>query len=460
MRPEGTAPLGVRQLLDALDAGRLDPVAVTEDCLRRIDTLDGRIRAFTWVDADGARATARERARQLDDGVRVGPLHGVPIAVKELIDVATAPAEYGSQARLGARAAADATVVTRLREAGAVIIGTTRSHEFGWGITTQHPVRGGTRNPVALDRVPGGSSGGAAAAVATGMVPACLATDTGGSIRIPSAFCGVAGVKPTFGSVPRAGVVPLAPSLDTIGVIARRVTDLWPVLAAMGHQDPGAGSLPDLRYPLGLTGVTIGIAPRLVSGPSDGLRSACYDEALDVCARLGAELTEVDTPAAQDIRAVFTVIQGFEAVRTHTQDLALYPQRRHSYGEDVAARLDAASSITEHDYVTAREEGERLRARLVTACRAVDALLTPVSLVAPPLLDSPDTVHVKGRPVATRDAVMGFTVPQNLAGLPAVAFPGPVAADGLPFGLQLTAAPGRERAVLAIAEPLERSMTG
>ena len=451
----GAAPRGVQEALEDLDRGRFDPVKVTEDCLRRIDEMDGLIRAFSWVDAEGALATAHERGRQLADGVRVGPLHGLPIAVKELIDVASAPSEYGSQARAGQFADTDAAVVTRLRAAGAVVVGTTRSHEFGWGITTQHPVRGGTRNPVASDRVPGGSSGGAAAAVAAGMVPACVATDTGGSIRIPSAFCGVAGIKPTFGSVPRAGVVPLAPSLDTVGVIARHVGDLWPVLAVMQGVDPRASDQSRPRCRESLSGVSIGVAPRLVSGVSDGWRSACYDNALDVCAQLGAQLTEVDTPAAEDIRAVFTLIQGFEAMRTHTLTLALYPEHKDRYGADVAARLEWASGITQHEYEMARREGEQLRAQLVEASRTVDACLTPVSLVAPPMLDSPDTVQVRGQTVLTRDAVMGFTVPQNLAGLPAVAFPGALAEDGLPFGLQLTGAPGRDTAVLCIAGLLE-----
>jgi Asp-tRNA(Asn)/Glu-tRNA(Gln) amidotransferase A subunit family amidase len=259
----------VKQLSAAISSGSLDPISATEDCLTRIAELDGAINAFVWVDEAGALAAARALSQELSDGHRRGALHGIPIAVKELIDVAGAPAEYGSEIGKGNVTHVDAEVVSRLRRAGAVIVGTTRSHEFGWGITTQHAVRGGTRNPNALNHVPGGSSGGAGAAVAAGMVPASLATDTGGSIRIPSAFCGVAGIKPTFGRVVRTGVVPMAPSFDTVGVIASYVEDLWPILHEISGRYPGdswqpLAPLPDVapRYLRSLSGLRVGTRRR------------------------------------------------------------------------------------------------------------------------------------------------------------------------------------------------------
>ncbi len=448
--------LGVRELLRAISERSLEPLAATEHCLDRIAAHDGGINAFVWVDTDGAIETAAERGRQLHAGIKVGPLHGLPIAVKELVDVAGAPSEYSSQTRLGERAADDATVVRLLRRAGAVVIGTTRSHEFGWGITTQHSLRGGTRNPCALDRVPGGSSGGAAAAVAAGMVPACVATDTGGSIRIPSAFCGVAGIKPTFGTVPRRGVVPLAPSLDTVGVIARRVDDLWPVLSVMSgvdDEDWRTWSGPPLDS---LRGRTIGIAPRLVGPFADSARLARYENAVDVCGRFGVRVTELSTPTAEDFRAVFALIQGFEAVQSHTTTLGLYPAHKSSYGADVAGRLDWASGITETEYRDAKRQAETLTSELTAALQGADALLTPVALVAAPFLDTPDTVSVDGVLMATRDAIMGFTVPQNVAGLPTVTFRAGLTPDALPFGLQVTCAKRMDRSALGTASLLER----
>ena len=452
---ENAPAMGVRELLEAFRTGALDPLQATQDCLDRIGSRDPQIGAFVWVDTAGALTAAAERSRQLHEGTSIGPLHGLPIAVKELIDVAGAPSEYSSQARLGERAREDAAVVQLLRRAGAVVVGTTRSHEFGWGISTQHATRGGTRNPSAPDRVPGGSSGGAAAAVASAMVPACVATDTGGSIRIPSAFCGVAGIKPTFGTVPRDGVVPLAPSLDTIGVIARQVDDLWPLLAVMqGRNDHEAAVPPpptrDMR------GQTVGFAPALVGVHADASRLALYQAALAACRSCGARLVEVTTPTDEEFRAVFTVVQGFEAVHTHRQTLGLYPELRDQYGPDIAGRLDAAAAITEPQYHAALGQARVLAGRLAEALADVDGLLTPVALVAPPLLGTPDAVTVNGVSVPARDAIMGFTVPQNVAGLPTVTIRAGHAPDGLPFGLQVTGSRGADQDLLSLGALIER----
>jgi len=202
----GWERLGIGGLSQGYLSGRLSPSAVLDDALAGIAAIDDDLSAFVAIDADGARAAA-----ELKRGRWRGQLHGVPIAVKELFDVAHLPATYGSHALAGAVASADAEVIRRLRRAGAVIVGLTRSHEFGWGITTEHPSGAGTRNPWHPDFISGGSSGGSAAAVAAGLIPAALASDTGGSIRIPAALCGVAGIKPTFGRIPRDGCVPLAP---------------------------------------------------------------------------------------------------------------------------------------------------------------------------------------------------------------------------------------------------------
>jgi aspartyl-tRNA(Asn)/glutamyl-tRNA(Gln) amidotransferase subunit A len=462
----GITGLGIRRLSSALAGGTLDAVSLTEHCLARIRHLDGALNAFVWVDEACALDAARQLGRELAAGHRRGPLHGIPIAVKELVDVAGAPSEYGSLARQGCVADIDAEVVTRLRRAGAVIIGTTRSHEFGWGITTQHAGRGGTRNPLALDRVPGGSSGGAAAAVAAGMVPACIATDTGGSIRIPSAFCGVAGIKPTFGRVVRAGVAPLAPSFDTLGVITRYVEDLWLVLDEIAGRFRGdswgaASSLPPSGAPVmlrTLSGVRIGYAPALLSQTTRTPRLVQYEEALQTARRLGAEVLELAVPPAEEMREVFGVLQGCEAVDTHRRVLGLYPSRADLYGVDVRERLDNASSLGLADYLAASRRREQLSAALVSAIRGVDVLLTPVSTVAPPFVDRPDVATFGTHETDLRTAVMGFTVPQNLAGLPTVTFPAGASDDGLPCGLQLTADAGCEATALSVASLLSREL--
>ena len=206
----GWERLGIGGLSQGFLSGRLSPSAALEDALAGIAAINDDLSAFVAIDADGARRAAAAADAELKRGRWRGHLHGVPIAVKELFDVAHLPATYGSHALAGAVASADAEVIRRLRRAGAVIVGLTRSHEFGWGITTQHPSGAGTRNPRHPDFISGGSSGGSAAAVAAGLIPAAVASDTGGSIRIRAAPSGVADSKPTFGRFPRDGCVPLA----------------------------------------------------------------------------------------------------------------------------------------------------------------------------------------------------------------------------------------------------------
>ena len=215
---------------------------------------------------------ARQRSDELSRGEWAGPLHGIPVAIKELFDVEGAIGCYGSTILARRIASSDAAAVARWRAAGAIVVGTTRSHEFGWGITTQHATLGSTLNPWNTDRVPGGSSGGSAAAVAAGMVPLALGSDTGGSIRIPACFCGIAGIKPTYGLVSKRGAVSLAPSLDHPGPLARTVTDLAIGLAAMaGYDASDPSTLPDptafgpgesRRCPVSGSGVAADLHPR------------------------------------------------------------------------------------------------------------------------------------------------------------------------------------------------------
>ena len=272
-------------------AGETDPSEVLAATLERIDRLDGALGAFAEVTAERATAEAAERTAELRRGESRGPLHGVPVAVKELFDVAGAVGDYGSEVLAGRVPDADAELVRRLRAAGAVIVGVTRSHELGWGITSQHARRSSPRNPWNLNRVPGGSSGGSAAAVAAGMVPAAVASDTGGSVRIPATFCGVAGIKPTLGRISRTGGLALAPTLDTPGVVAGRVEDLWPMLAAMSGPHPGdpaalADPLPVAVDPgsfaAGLAGVRVGLAPCAAGAPCRGAREPPQDSTAPV----------------------------------------------------------------------------------------------------------------------------------------------------------------------------------
>jgi aspartyl-tRNA(Asn)/glutamyl-tRNA(Gln) amidotransferase subunit A len=457
---------GLGGLSQAYLSGQLTPSAVVAATLARIAAVDKELCSFAAIDADRACQAATAADAELRSGRWRGPLHGVPIAVKELFDVEGLPAAYGSQARGGAVAAADAEVVRRLRRAGAIIVGLTRSHEFGWGITTQRPDGTGTRNPRNPDFIPGGSSGGSAAAVAAGLVPAAVATDTGGSIRIPAALCGVAGVKPTFGRVPRDGSVPLAPSLDTPGFIARTPEDLVPLLeatAGWSAADPAtriARMASPGPSPASLAGRRVGVSPGLLGPAIAAPHAAAYQRALDVLADLGAAIVELALPSAAEYREVFGVIQMAEAYDVHHRRLALFPARAQAYGEDVRQRLERGRSIGIGAYLAACDRRLHLVAALDDALASVDVMVTPVNPGTPPRRADPDHVLAPdGNRRPFRDVIMGYTVPQNLAGVPTVTVRAGTDGLGLPCGIQLTAARGQELSALRLAEVLDRELS-
>jgi aspartyl-tRNA(Asn)/glutamyl-tRNA(Gln) amidotransferase subunit A len=457
--------LGIGGLSQAFLSGRLTPSAVLKDALDRIAATDAQLCSFVAIDADQARQSAERAGAELRSGRCRGPLHGVPIAVKELFDVNGLPATYGSKARAGAVASSDSEVVKRLRRAGAVIVGLTRSHEFGWGITTLHPSGCGTRNPHNHDFICGGSSGGSAAAVAAGLVPAAVASDTGGSIRIPAALCGVAGIKPTFGRVPRDGSVPLAPSLDTPGFIARTAADLAILLLACAGPSPSdpATRISDMAraepLPVTLAGRRVGVSQDLHATPIAAAHAAAFQRAIDTLGGLGARVTEVRLPQATQYREAFNVIQMAEAFDVHHRKLGLFPGSARAYGADVRERLERARSVDIGTYLAACERRLYLADALHAALSSVDVLVTPVNPGTPPRRADPD--HVTGpdgsrRPF--RDVIMGYTVPQNLAGVPAVTIRAGTDERGIPCGVQLTAARGGELTALRLAEVLDREM--
>jgi len=342
-----------------------------------------------------------------------------------------------------------------------VIVGTTRSHEFGWGITTQHRNRPSTRNPWDPDRVPGGSSGGSGAAVAVGMVPLAIGSDTGGSIRIPASFCGVAGLKPTYGRVPRTGGVPLAPNLDTPGALARTIGDAAIAVGVMSGPDgldPACGLVEWRSAPAprpSLHGTRIGVSEDLFERKLDAAIAGVYESGVEALAELGAELVAVELPPAAEMRSAFVPFQMAEAFHVHNRMMGLYPEHADHYGPDVRSRLDAASEVTIGDYLEAAAARDRLNAAFDAGLRSVDAVVSPVSAVAPPRRENCDEVSLHGEVVSLRDAVMGFTTPQNMTGLPTSVVPVGFDDAGLPVGLQLTCARWREDRAVAVAGALQ-----
>ena len=449
----------VTQLIDAYRSGTCSPFEVVESSLHRIDRLDPAIGAFREVFPHRALEEARRRSDELARGEWRGQLHGIPVGIKELFDVEGAMGCYGSEILAGRRAPSNAAAVARWRDAGAIVIGTTRSHEFGWGITTQNARLGSTLNPWNTDRVPGGSSGGSAAAVAVGMVPLALGSDTGGSIRIPACFCGIAGIKPTYGLVPKRGAVSLAPSLDHPGPLARTVPDLAIGLAAMAGYDPSdhstiAAPPPSASVTPVLPGVRVGVVTDLHLRALREDHQARFDAAVEAMSKAGARLVPMRFLQAEEIRPTFATIQMAEAHHTHSSDLGLFPRRASEYGADVRGRLEMSADVTLTGYLSALDRKRALRHGFSRLFDEVDVVVTPITAGGPSTTSAPDMSYDGTGEALFRDVVMDYTVAQDLFGLPVCAVPNDLDGDGLPLGIQLTGPVESENTVLDVAAGL------
>lgn len=427
------AGVGVAELAAKLRADGPSPRDLVEIALAEAARWQPRINAFVTLDESGARRAAEQATEELAAGTDRGPLHGLPVAVKDMIDVRGLPTTAGARHFTGHVAEQDAACVARLREAGAIIIGKTTTHEFANGPTGDLSANGPTHNPHAVDRMAGGSSSGSAAAVAAGIVPLALGTDTGGSVRVPAACCGVVGLKPTYGAVPTSGVFPLAPSLDTVGVLARSSAECrlaWTALTT-GETAHGQDGLPSIGW----------LEPSTVHPVEPRIARA---------ARLAVgEPSTVSLPQIRDLREAYRVIQGRESYAVHVDRLATEAEL---YSDEVRDRLFAGGDVHDWEYVRALERRDRVRESVMEVFRRVDFLALPtIPLTAPPL--GSREWRVAGEPVDVRTALLSLTSPWSVLGLPAVSVPaGRV--DGLPIGVQLVGPPGSEYRLLSATEAL------
>jgi aspartyl-tRNA(Asn)/glutamyl-tRNA(Gln) amidotransferase subunit A len=434
--------------------GSVSPVDLVEACLRRIErTADSH--AFITVFAEEARAVAGACATMSAAGHRLGPLHGVPIALKDNIGVAGSRTTAGSRILSSWYPAADATVTARLRAAGAVVIGKTNMHEFAWGGTSANPHYGSVTNPWDPERMPGGSSGGSGAAVAARSCFAALGTDTGGSIRLPSALNGVTGLRPTIGLVSNAGVVPLAWSMDTVGPMARSARDcalLMNVLAGHDPADSGSAAVPAADHTRRLGLGTAGLRVGLIAGYSlEHLQPAVEEAvraALDVLSGLGAERREV---RVDDIEGNISAQLTVEAAEPSAYHQRWLRERPEDYGEDVRLLLEAGELLPAGHYIQAQRYRALLRSQMLEAFSTVDVIACPtLPFTATPLGE----VTVEIQPGSREDmlsAIMQFTGLPSLTGLPAISVPCGFGPDGLPIGIQLIGRPFDEATLLRAA---------
>jgi aspartyl-tRNA(Asn)/glutamyl-tRNA(Gln) amidotransferase subunit A len=445
------------ELLRLYATRELSPVEVVDAFAQRIEAQEGLLKAYAALRLDEARDEARAAERFYAGGeVDRPPLLGVPLAVKDLFDTADLQTTYGSPMFRGHIPAADAVAVRHARQAGAIVLGKTATHEFAWGITSYNAHFDWGRNPWATERVCGGSSGGSAVALAAGEATLALGSDTGGSIRAPAAFCGVVGLKPTYGRISTAGVFPLAPSLDHVGPMGRTPADVFlfhRVLASPGGsavpaEDPQR--LPGLNA--GASGLRVGVSDDLVPVALSGHVGAAIESSLRLLEKCGARVVPVALPEMADVLTTFAAIQGAEALAVH-RDAGLFPDCREDYGADVRGRLEAAEGISLERYRSATLARERLRAGFLRALEQADVLLTPVA-AAPPVPRGEEEQDHLGARVSFRQLVLPFTTPQDLAGVPACALRAGFDEFGIPVGVQLTARPGEEATALRAAAAL------
>jgi aspartyl-tRNA(Asn)/glutamyl-tRNA(Gln) amidotransferase subunit A len=454
--------LSIGRVAPLLRAKKISPVELTESVLARIEKLNPRLNAYITVIGERARADARRAEREIVRGRCRGPLQGVPISIKDNIWVRGVRCTAGSKILADFVPAEDATVVRRLARAGAVLVGKTNLHEFAYGITSENPHYGPARNPWAQDRITGGSSGGSVAALAAGLCFASIGTDTGGSIRIPAALCGVAGLKPTFGRVSSYGVVPLAHSLDHVGPLARAVGDLAILLQIISGRDlldPAAAAKPVPGYLQALRGrlgrLRLGWPRDYFFERVDEQVRLAIESAARVLTKLGAQIEEVSLPHVAGSAEPSTHIALAEARHFH-ETAGYFPARAVEYGEDVRKLLDKGGSVSAVDYLKALEMQQAVRSDFQAAFARVDAILAPAVPVAAPRLGE-SILTVGGDQETVRSALIRLNRPGNLTGLPAISVPCGFTRDGLPIGLQLIGPAWGEERLLQIAHAYEQA---
>ncbi|SFU56649.1 Asp-tRNA(Asn)/Glu-tRNA(Gln) amidotransferase GatCAB subunit A [Alicyclobacillus macrosporangiidus] len=428
------------------------------DTLARIRQFDPALHAYIHVSE-----TAVEEARQIDErlaqGLPVGPLAGVPVAVKDLIDTEDMPTTYGGLHFAGRRPSRTATAVARLRAAGAIVIGKTNLHEYAYGTTNENPHYGRARNPWNRAKIPGGSSGGSGVAIAAGLAMAALGTDTGGSVRIPAALCGHVGLKPTYGLVSKAGVFPLADSLDHVGPMARSVLDaalLLSVLAGPDPRDPTTVRIPPRAYHQ--------VQPKArarVGVPKSFFFDKCHagvaqtvQAALRTLQEHGFDLVEVDLPNAHQVPEMQNAIISSEALDVHEALLKAHPEQ---YGEDVRKRLESGYEIRGHQVVTATRFRRQFATEMQQVFAQVDVIATPATPITATDVGQ-QKAHIRAQEVLVRAHLTRYTNPWNLTGLPAITLPCGLAPDGLPVGLQLVGPRFGEMKLLAVALAAESAL--
>jgi len=462
----------IEELSVLLARRKISPVEIVTLFFNRIERHNPALNAFLTVTRDRALADAKSSEKLLLRGHSRGPLEGIPLAIKDNLYTQGVRTTAGSKILRDFIPEYDATAVARLRKAGAVLLGKTNLHEFAYGVSTGNPHFGAAHNPWDLDRIPGGSSGGSAAAIAAGLCAASIGTDTGGSIRIPASLCGTFGIKPSFGRVSCYGAVPLAPSLDHVGPLARTAGDAALLLSVIAGADPHDSSTftqHRLKAFSSAGAISKRLRPRFtktrrlrLGWPRDYFFESIDPEvvtAMNAAARsfeeLGAVIEEVSLPHVRDGDAPSTAIALAEATHVHESE-GWYPAHSADYGDDVRKRLEMGRDVRAVDYLAAFDDRKRVLADFDSAFKRVDAILAPAAPIVAPRIGE-HTVMIGPKEETVRSALIRTNRPANLTGLPALSMPCGWTTTGLPVGLQIIGRRWDEEKLLTIARLFEQA---
>lgn len=456
--PNELCAMTISELAPKIKARKVSPVELTRSVLGQIEKLEPSLTAYITLDSEGALKAAKAAERQIARGKYLGPLHGIPISLKDLYQTKGLRTTGGSKILKDWIPDVDATSVAKLRAAGAVIVGKANMHEFAFGGTTQNPHFGGAHNPYNTDHIPGGSSGGSAVAVAADMCIASTGSDTGGSIRTPSALCGIVGLKPTYGRVSIHGIIPLAWSLDHAGPMTKCVRDAALMLNAMAGHDPNDPTSVREKVPNfarflenNVKKLKIGVEPSFCYSGVDEEVEDALKNALKLFEKLGARIVEVNLPSIELTSVVESVIITCEAASYHEENLR---NRAGDYGEDVRPLLEAGAGFSAMHYLKAQRLRSIIQKEFAEAFKKIDVFALPSCAVPAPRIGA-RTVSIKGMETDTQMALLRFTCPSNLTGLPAISIPCGLSKGGLPIGLQLVGKAFDEATVLRAAFTFE-----
>jgi aspartyl-tRNA(Asn)/glutamyl-tRNA(Gln) amidotransferase subunit A len=447
--------LTLRQVAEKFRKGKTTPVEVVRLLLEQIRRTDGKLKAYVTVCEESAIKLAEAAEVQIRAGHDLGVLHGIPISIKDLYETQGIRTTCGSKLMQDYIPKTDCTVVKHLKSKGAIVLGKTNTHEFALGGITPP-----TRNPWNLDHIPGGSSGGSAAAISAGSAIAATGSDTGGSIRIPASFCGVVGLKPTYGRVSRAGIFPESWSLDHAGPITRSVEDaavLLTVMAGRDELDPTSSdlSVPDYVESLDdeLAGTRIGIPTNYFYEQCDKEVHSAVRKSIDLLAALGCKIVEFEFPRLQEIMAAYTTLDSCEASAYHERSIA---ERARDFQPDVRLLLEQGLFIPATYYIQALRIRAAVYRDVLSVFRQFDVIVTPSEPIVAPEIGQ-QSIRIGDREESVDSAIVRYLAPFNLTGLPALSILCGVSGNGLPIGMQVIGKAFEEEKVLRVGRAYEQA---